>query len=73
MLKIGFPLTAYRFGGDLEETKMSNCGYLGINWKADGQYYRVEKIMRGAAWDAEVRSPLDAPGVGIVEGDFILA
>ncbi len=64
---------AYRFGGDLEEAKMSNCGYLGINWKADGQYYRVEKIIRGASWDAEVRSPLDAPGVGIAEGDFILA
>ena len=64
---------AYRFGGDLEATPMANCGYLGINWTADGQYYRVGKIIRGASWDAEMRSPLDAPGIGIVEGDYILA
>ncbi len=64
---------AYRFGGDLEETPFANCGYLGINWKADGKYYRVDKILRGASWDAEVRSPLDAPGIDITEGQYILA
>ncbi len=37
------------------------------------KYYKVKKIIRGAVWDAEVRSPLDQPGVGIKEGNYILA
>ena len=36
-------------------------------------YYKIKKIIRGAAWDAEVRSALDQPGVTIKEGDYILA
>ena len=64
---------AYRYGGDLEETPMANCGYLGINWKPEGSYYRVGTILRGASWDAEVRSPLDAPGIEVKEGDYLLA
>jgi len=36
---------------------------------------RVEdkRIVKGAAWDAEVNSPLALPGVNIVEGDYVLA
>ncbi len=44
-----------------------------MNWEADGQHYKIKKIIRGAAWDAEVRSPLDMPGIDIKEGDYILA
>ncbi|MEL6926214.1 MAG: S41 family peptidase, partial [Bacteroidota bacterium] len=35
--------------------------------------FKVKKIVRGAPWDNEVRSPLDVPGVKIDEGDYILA
>ena len=63
----------YYSGGDLETGKSTNTGYLGINWAADGDYYKVGKIIRGAEWDAEARSPLDQPGVKITEGDRILA
>jgi tricorn protease len=63
----------YFGGGDNEREKTQATGYLGIDWKADGKYYRVDKIIRGATWDAEVRSPLDEPGIKIKEGDFILA
>ncbi|HXO77912.1 MAG TPA: PDZ domain-containing protein, partial [Puia sp.] len=44
-----------------------------IDWAADGDHYKIKKIIRGAAWDAEVRSPLDQPGVPVKEGDYILA
>jgi tricorn protease len=46
---------------------------LGVNWEADGNYYKIKKILRGAGWDAEARSSLDAPGINIHEGDYILA
>ena len=63
----------YHGGGALEDTRHASVGYLGIDWAADGDYYKIKKIIRGAAWDAEVRSPLDQPGVPVKEGDYILA
>ncbi|HTI89904.1 MAG TPA: PDZ domain-containing protein [Puia sp.] len=63
----------YHGGGATEDTRHASVGYLGIDWTADGEYYRIKKIIRGAAWDAEVRSPLDQPGVPVKEGDYILA
>ena len=63
----------YYSGGDLEQGKYKSTGYLGIDWEADGGYYKAGRIIRGASWDAEVRSPLDKPGVGIKEGMYILA
>lgn len=63
----------YYGGGDLESGKSVGTGYLGIDWEPDGKYYKVKKIIRGAPWDAEVRSSLDHPGVAIKEGDYILA
>jgi len=63
----------YQGGGDIEAAKNKAVGYLGVDWQADGENYKIKKIIRGAAWDAEVRSSLDQPGVTIKEGDFILA
>jgi tricorn protease len=63
----------YHGGGDLETEKHSTVGYLGVNWEANGNYYKVKQIIRGASWDAESRSSLDQPGVMIREGDYILA
>lgn len=63
----------YNSGGDLERSKYKSTGYLGINWVSDGKYYKVGKIIKGASWDAEVRSPLDQSGIKIKEGDYILA
>lgn len=63
----------YHGGGDMEKVKMEQTGYLGINWEADGDHYKIKKIIHGASWDAEVHSPLDLTGSDIQEGDFILA
>jgi tricorn protease len=63
----------YRFGGDTEKPKNRAVGYLGVDWaKKDGQFM-VGKVIRGAAWDNEVRSPLDEPGINVNAGDYILA
>ncbi|MCF8237382.1 MAG: PDZ domain-containing protein [Saprospiraceae bacterium] len=64
---------AYRGGGDIANASRKPVGYLGIDWAVSGAHYAIGRILRGAEWDAEVRSPLDQPGVKISEGDLILA
>lgn len=63
----------YRGGGDMEAPKQKATGYLGVDWALENGYYRIKKIVRGAPWDTEVRSPLDAPGLRVQEGDYVLA
>ncbi|MBK6620764.1 MAG: PD40 domain-containing protein [Saprospirales bacterium] len=63
----------YRGGGDQETTKSRQVGYLGVNWEKVDGHFRIKEIIRGAAWDNEVRSPLDEPGIGVQAGDFVLA
>jgi len=63
----------YHGGGDVEIPKSKAVGYLGVDWQAEGDYYKIKKIIRGAPWDAEAHSSLDMPGVNIREGDYILA
>jgi tricorn protease len=63
----------YKGGGDLESGKRLNVGYLGVDWELKNGAYQIRRIVRGADWDAEARSPLDEPGIDIDTGDFILA
>ncbi len=63
----------YRGGGDTEHAKSIDIGYLGVDWELANGAYRIKTVVRGAPWDAEVRSPLDMPGVNVKEGDYVLA
>ncbi|MDQ7064935.1 MAG: PDZ domain-containing protein [candidate division KSB1 bacterium] len=63
----------YRGGGDVESPKRRGVGLLGIDWELENGAYRIARIIRGASWDIEVRSPFDEPGVDVKEGDYILA
>jgi tricorn protease len=63
----------YRGGGDTEDAEHRSVGYLGVDWSQANGHYRIERIIRGATWDAKTRSPLDQPGVDVLEGDYILA
>jgi tricorn protease len=63
----------YRGGGAVETPKNVNVGYLGVDWAVDNGGYRIKRIVRGAPWDVEARSPLDVPGVGVKEGEYVLA
>jgi tricorn protease len=61
----------YTFGGDVERVKPVGTGYLGIDWEINNGKYRIKRIVQPAAWDTEVRSPFDQPGVDINVGDYI--
>jgi tricorn protease len=48
-----------------------SVGLLGADYEVVGGRYRVKRIVRGSYWD-DVSGPLAAPGVAILEGDYIL-
>jgi tricorn protease len=64
----------YRSGGDVEKGPTVGVGYLGCDFALENGAYRIKRIIRAAAWDSEVRSPLVQPGVtNVHEGDYLLA
>ncbi len=63
----------YRGGGDLETGPRRGVGLLGADWSLENGAYRIKRIITGAPWDAEARSPLSVPGVDVKEGDYVLA
>lgn len=68
----------YRPGGaDEERPRTVGVGMLGCDFELAGQgdakAYRIARIYRGGAWDADAKGPLSQPGVDVKEGDFILA
>ncbi len=64
---------AYRWGGDLEQAASRSVGMLGCDFSLDAGRFRITRILQGAPWETEVRSPLAAPGLGVKEGDWLLA
>ena len=63
----------YVGGGDTESPRRRGVGLLGVDWSLENGAYRIARIVRGAPWDIEDRSPLDEPGVDVDEGDYLLA
>ncbi len=63
----------YVGGGDVERAPQRPVGLLGVDWALERGAYRIRRIIRGAPWDAESRSPLAEPGVEVDEGDYVLA
>ncbi len=61
-------------GGErLYEPKPVPVGLLGADYEvADGRF-RFKTIYGGAYWDPSLRAPLDAPGVDVKPGEFLLA
>ena len=63
----------YRGGGDDETPLQRQVGYLGVDWELNNGAYKIKRIVRGAQWDTEIRSPLSESGLKVKEGDFVLA
>jgi tricorn protease-like protein/C-terminal processing protease CtpA/Prc len=66
--------------GDVENTASRNVGLLGVTFERatneDGSpanAWKLAKFTRGADFDDAARSPLAAQGVGVSEGEFLLA
>ena len=66
----------YVFGGDIRRRAESvNVGMLGCNWTIDtkNNRYRFGKLYLVPDWTREIIPPLSRPGVGVNEGDYLLA
>jgi tricorn protease len=62
------------FGGDqYQEPERVPGGLLGADYEIDQGRYRFAKVFGGLNWNPELRSPLTEPGVGVAEGDYLLA
>ena len=61
----------YTRNGDVERVQPVDNGYLGIDWGLKNNAFYIQRIVKPAAWDTEVRSPFDQPGATVEEGDFI--
>jgi len=64
----------YRSGGDVEKPPERPVGYLGCDFVFTNGAYQIARILEGAPWDSEVRSPLRQPGLtNVHEGLYLLA
>jgi tricorn protease len=66
---------AYEYGGEYRSRPYYRQGYLGVDWRYDGetQRYRIERIIYGDPADSKATSPLNSPGLNVAEGDAVLA
>jgi dipeptidyl aminopeptidase/acylaminoacyl peptidase len=56
-----------------EEPAAVRPGLLGADLRAEGGYYRIERICRGEESDENKDWPLAAPGLKVSEGDYLVA
>ena len=66
---------AYVNPGDVKTIDRIEMGLLGAELSRDPKsgFYRVDYIIPGAPYSAALRSPLTEPGIGVAEGDYIVA
>ncbi|GHO45682.1 S41 family peptidase [Ktedonospora formicarum] len=66
---------AFEYGGEYRLGHYYRQGSLGVDWDYDPttERYRIGRIIQGDPSDEDATSPLSAPGLGIAEGDAIIA
>lgn len=65
---------AYINPGETERPERINTGLLGAEISRDKSgFFRIEKLLPGASWSKDLRSPLTDAGIDAKEGEFIVA
>ena len=64
---------SYVRGGDYPELDNPRTGLLGADLEEDGGFYRIARIYSGEDWTPGTTGPLSMPGLGVAEGDYLLA
>ncbi len=60
-------------GGDVHQEAPVAVGLLGADFTVEQGRYRVARIYAGDRLNPSLRAPLAVPGLGVKEGDFLLA
>ncbi len=65
----------YVGGGDVPQVERIPMGLLGARLERDPQskFFKIAQILKGQNWDPSLRSPLTDIGVGVAEGEYIVA
>ena len=63
----------YVSGGEMPNRQRVNVGMLGVDFVADGGFFKIQKIYKGENWSDDTRSPLTEPGLKVKEGDYLIA
>lgn len=65
---------AYINPGEVDRPERIQMGLLGAEISRDKSgFFRIEKILPGASWSRNLRSPLTEPGLDVREGQYIVA
>lgn len=66
---------AYELGGDYRHGPDYSQGYLGAEFEYDAtaDAWRIVRIAQGDHWDEDADSPLNAPGIQVQIGDWLIA
>ena len=59
--------------GEYPKPERVQMGLLGAEFSKVAEGFRIDKILEGATYRPELRSPLTEPGLGVKEGDVITA
>jgi len=59
-------------GGDYPSIDRSQTGMLGANLSVNQNRYRIDRIFTTESWNPGLSGPLDAPGLNIKEGYYIV-
>ncbi len=64
---------SYVRGGDYPDIDNPRTGLLGADLEEVDGFYRIARIYSGEDWNPGLDGPLSAPGLGVAEGDYLLA
>lgn len=64
---------SYVRGGDFPDQTNPRTGLLGADLTVEDGHYRIARIYSGESWNPNLTGPLSHPGLGVAEGDFIVA
>ena len=64
---------SYVNGGDYPDLDNPRTGLLGVDLAEDDGFYRITRIYTGEDWTPGTTGPLSIPGMGVDEGDYLLA
>lgn len=62
----------YIYPGTQPSEPSVSVGMLGADYKIEKGHYRISKIFSTHNWNPNLKAPLDVPGLGVKEGDYIL-
>lgn len=63
---------SFVFGGDFPQVERNRVGLLGADMIVDGKAWKIQRIYTTESWNPGLTGPLDAPGLNIKEGHYIV-